>query len=199
MKVSDILAHLRARLRDDNAEFTRIGDSLLINLIYYWQNSILSEFGLNIKEIKETLNEQDEVELPFEVLRVLAVYLDNQPITQSSYATSARHYNDGKLRFFEKRSQLWGFSKQVSGELLIFAVKKAVVRDSTDELILNDDFTNLLVFSVFLDVLKANISPDNAQQLSVYEQLIERERMRMIALQNRKNIKPDFTAPFVRV
>ena len=199
MKVSDVLASIRARTSDDNAEFTKHGDSYLMSLIYFWQNQLLSEFSQNIKEIKATLNDTDEVELPFEIMRVCAVFLGAQPVKLTSFEASLLK-KDETLCCFEKAPQVFGFSRKINGECKIYAVKKAFIKDKSDEMILSDDFLNLLVLSVFLDLMKAQISPDNTQRLDYFEQrVVERERARMRALLNRKQSAQNFKSPFVKV
>ena len=185
-------------MRDDNAEFTKHGDNYLMSLIYFWQNQILSEFAQNIKEIKAVLNDTDEVELPFEILRVCAVFIGASPVKISSFEASLLK-KDGVLRCFEKSSQVFGFSRKISGECTIYAVKKAFITDKSDEMILGDDFLNLLVLSVFLDLMKMQVSPDNTQRLDYFERsVVERERGRIRAHLNRKQSAQNFTSPFVR-
>lgn len=199
MKVSDVLASLRARMRDDNAQFTKQGDEYLISLIYFWQNQILSEFAQNIKEIKATLNDTDEVELPFEILRVCAVFLGTQPVKLSSFEASIQKGKHAPLCCFEKSQQIFGFSRKVSGECTIYAVKKAFISDKSDEMTLSDDFINLLVLSVFLDLMKMQVSPDNTQRLDYFERsVVERERGRIRAFLNCKQSAQNFTSPFIR-
>lgn len=199
MKVSDVLAALRARIRDDNAAFTKQGDSYLMSLIYFWQNQLLSEYAQNIKEVELTLKEQDELELPFEIMRVCAAYLNGENVRLCSYLQSAQSRHNPDLRLFEKAPQIYGFSRKISGICSLFVVKKAFIQDKDDEMILGDDFINLLVLSVFLDLLKAQVSPDNTQRIDFFEQrVLLKEKQRINALLNRKNNPDAFHSPFVR-
>lgn len=201
MKVSDILASLRARMRDDNAEFTKQGDSYLMSLIYFWQNQILSEYAQNIKKIEVELKDSDELELPFEIMRVCAVYLGSERVALSSHLQAVQLGQGAMpLRVFEKNPQIYGFTRKVSGTCTLYAVKKAFITSKDDEMTLNDDFINLLVLSVFLDLLKAQISPDNTQRIDFFEQrVLMSEKQRVNALLNRKNSPDSFRSPFVRV
>lgn len=185
MKVSDILAHLRTRLNDDNAEHTKKGDSYLINLIYFWQNQILSEFSLNIAEFSDTLENEKEVEMPFEILRVLQVKLNGSNIAQASFKSALKR--EFGLYFYQKSPQIYSFNREVSGDIEIYAVKKAFINEKNDDLVLGDEFLNLLVFSVFLDILKAQITPENTQRINTYEILLEKEKSRIIGFLNRAN------------
>lgn len=200
MKVADVLAALRARMRDDNAEFTKTGDDYLMSLIYFWQNQLLSEYAQNIKKIEVELKDSDEIELPFEIMRVCAVYMNGEPLQISSYLFSVQQKDNPTLRVFEKSPQIYGLSRKVSGICTIYAVKKAFITDKNDEMILSDDFINLLVLSVFLDLLKAQITPDNTQRIDFFEQrVVVKEKQRINALLNRKNSPDGFHSPFVRV
>lgn len=199
MKLSDVLANLRARLRDDNAALTKTGDSFLTSLVYFWQNQILAEFELNLCEICVNLDEKDEIELPFEILRVVAIYLNNEPLKLTSHATAARQRNLNELLVFEKSPQIYGLSRKSSGEIALYAVKKAFVKDKDDEMILSDDFINLLVLSVFLDLQKTQASPDNLQKINFYEQVVDKERQRITAFINHKNAPQSFKSPLIRV
>lgn len=199
MKVSDVLAHLRARLRDDNGAFTRQGDSYLMQLIYFWQNQILSEFGQNIKEIIININNSDEIELPFKILRICAIYLNSVPIRLNSYLSNIQQGSWQNLSVFEKTEQIYGFSHKVSGECKIYAIKKAFINDKDDEMILSDDFINFLVLNIFLDLLKANAMPENTHKIDYFEQrVLPKERQRLQALINRKSTPFMLRSPFIR-
>lgn len=185
MKVSDVLAHIRTRLNDDNAEFTKKGDNYLINLIYFWQNQIISEFALNVAEFECEMDDEKEIEMPFETSRLLFVELNGEKIEPSSLKWAInKKFGVG---FYEKSPQIYAFTRNVSGNVKIYAVKKAFISDKDDDMVIGDDFINLLVFYVFLDVLKAQITPENTQRINTYEILAEKERQRMISFLNRKN------------
>jgi hypothetical protein len=198
MKVSEVLAHARVRLRDDNAEFTKIGDDYLMSLVYFWQNQLLAEFGRNIKEFKFTLNEQDELEVPFEMNRIIAVYLGNSRLDLTSYAAFLEKKDEGNLCVFEKAPQVLGFSHLINGSGELYAVKKAVINSKDDELILGDEFINLLTLSIVLDTMKAQISPDNSQRIALFEQVLQKERDRVCAFLARKQSPLNFQSPFIR-
>lgn len=200
MRVADILAHIRARLNDDNAEFTKHGDTYLISLVCFWQNQILAEFARNIKEFKFTLDEQDELEIPFEMNRIIALYLGTSRLDLTSYAAflENKHELQGVVKVFEKAPQILGFSQKISGSGELYAVKKAIVNHKDDELILGDEFTNFLVLNVLLDIMKAQVSPDNAQRISIFEQIISKERDKITAFLARKQSPLNFESPFVR-
>lgn len=199
MKVSDVLAHLRARLRDDNSAFTKQGDSYLMQLIYFWQNQLLSEFNQNIKEIIINIKNSDEIELPFKIMRICAIYLNNTPIKLTSQHFSILQ-NNQNLCVFEKTEQIYGFSHKVSGLCKIYAIKKAFINDKDDEMILNDDFINFLVLNVFLDLLKANAMPDNTHKIDYFEQrILPKERWRLQALINRKSTPSVLRSGFIRI
>ncbi len=135
MKVSDILAHIRARLRDDNAEFTRTGDSFLINQIRFWQNQLLAEFNQNIAEFNYTIDSKSpksEIEISFEPLKILAVFLNKTRLRVVSYEMAIRLLQSGENSgiFYQKRGQVFGFESEKSGDLQVFGVKKAVVENA---------------------------------------------------------------------
>lgn len=119
MKLSDVLANLRARLRDDNAALTKTGDSFLTSLVYFWQNQILAEFELNLCEICVNLDEKDEIELPFEILRVVAIYLNNEPLKLTTT----------RCRLFYKRMVLPSFIKgRLFGSLSYLRIRSLACR-----------------------------------------------------------------------
>lgn len=199
MRVSDVLAHIRARLRDDNAEFTRTGDSFIINQIRYWQNQLLSEFNQNIAEFKAALKEKSEFELDFEPLKIVAAFLNGEALRLVSYESAIKSRGELENILFQKRGQLFGFENKKTGELEIYAVKKAFVKEADDELVLDDGFENLLVFSVYLDILKTSTTPDNSQRLNFMLGLLEQENLRMRAAQNALNSPASFKTKCVRV
>lgn len=73
------------------------------------------------------------------------------------------------------------------------------MKDKDDEMILSDDFINLLVLSVFLDLQKTQTSPDNLQKINFYEQVVDKERQRITAFINHKNAPQSFKSPLIRV
>ena len=204
MKVSDILAHIRARLRDDNAEFTRTGDSFLINQIRFWQNQLLAEFNQNIAEFTYTIPAdlpKSEVEISFEPLKILAVFLNGVRLRVVSYEMAIRLLQSGENNgiFYQKRGQVFGFESEKVGDLQVFGVKKAVIDDADDELVLDDSFENLLVFCVYLDILKTNTTPSNLEQINAFSVLVEQEKQLMRANFNRLNGETSFKTKCVRV
>lgn len=200
MRVSDVLAHIRARLRDDNAEFTRTGDSLLINQIRFYQNQLLAEYNQNISEFNTILKDKSEVEINFEPLKIIAAFLNGTALRLVSYETAINLKKSGENGlFYQKKGQLFGFEKAKSGDLQVFGVKKAVVENADDELVIDDGFENLLVFSVYLDILKTNTTALNLEQINAVTAFVELEHQKMRAAQNRLNSPLSFKTQNVRV
>lgn len=199
MKVSDILAHLRIRLSDTPDEFAKFSDEFLINLIELHQNRILSDFEYNIQSFTKELNAQDEVVLDFELSKLITAFLNGNPLRIVSYAFYLKNAPLNSLVFFEKSPKIYGFSSKISGELELFGVKKAFLSEKDDELILDDDFINLIVLSVLVDSLRMLSAPDNSQRVAFFNQLLAQERQQMIALISKKRASSSFQAPFIKV
>lgn len=205
MKVSDILAHLNVRLKEIDVastkmgEETKTGDSFLINLIELHQNALLAEFDLNIAHFSKTLNEADTVELDFEINKLICAFLNNQALNLMSYSYAIKHKLTGILYFYEKAPKIYAFSNAVSGNFELYGVKKAFLTQATDTLIISDEFTNLLVMSVFCDVMRVQVSPDNTAKLDYYYKIVNDEKSKMTALLNSRRTQTAFTAPFIRV
>lgn len=205
MKVSDILAHLNVRLKEMDVastkfgEETKTGDSFLINLIELHQNALLAEFELNIAHFTKELNNESEVVLDFEINKLICAFLNNQALNLMSFSFAIKHKLTGSLYFYEKAPKTYGFSQAVSGNFELYGVKKAFLTQATDELILSDDFTNLLVMSVFCDVMRVQVSPDNTARLDYFYKLVNDEKSKMTALLNNRRTQTAFTAPFIRV
>lgn len=199
MKVSDILAHLRTRLSDTPDEYAKFSDTFLINLIELHQNRLLAEFEYNIQSFTQELNAQDEVKLDFEINKIITAFLNTTPLKLVSFAFYLKNTPLNSLVFFEKSPKVYGFSVKTSGRFELFGVKKAFLNEKDDELILDDDFVNLLVLSVLVDSLRMLSSPDNSQRIGFFYQLLEKEKNQMIALISNKRSKTSFTAPFVKV
>lgn len=205
MKVSDILAHLNVRLKEIDVasnklgEETKTGDSFLIKLIELHQNELLAEFELNIAEFHKTLDNESEVTLDFEINKLICAFLNNSALNLMSFSFAIKHKLTGTLYFYELAPKKYAFSKEVSGDFQLFGVKKAFLTKADDELMLSDDFTNLLVMSVFCDIMRVQVSPDNTARLDYYYKIVENEKSKMTALLNSRRTQTAFTAPFVRV
>lgn len=205
MKVSDVLAHLNVRLKEIDVasnklgEETKTGDSFLISLIELHQNSLLTEFDLNITQFSKELNNESEITLDFDINKLICAFLNNQALNLMSYAFVIKHKLTGTLYFYEKAPKTYAFSQAVSGNFELYGVKKAFLTQATDTMTLNDEFMNLLVMSVFCDVMRVQVSPDNTAKLDYYYKIVNDEKSKMTALLNNRRTQTAFTAPFIRV
>lgn len=206
MKVSDILAHLSVRLNDININAQKLAgndtnqsQAFLIKLIELHQNELLAEFDFNIQHFTKELNAEKEVVLDFDINKLIAAFLNDTPLNLMSYAFVIKNKLLGGQYFYEKAQKTYAFTNQVSGTLDIYAVKKAVLADENSQLILSDEFTNLLVLSVFVDLYRSQVAPDNTQKLVYYTQMLNDEKQKVKALISSKRTKTAFLSPFVKV
>lgn len=199
MKVSDIIAHLKTRLKDNSLAVENISDEFLIALIELHQNQLTAEFECNLSVFKKTLNDEREFEIDFEINKLICAFLNNQPLNLVSYAYAVRHKNLSDLFFYETKLKNYAFSNAVSGEFELFGVKKASCVSGDDELVLDNSFVNVLVMSVFVDIMRVQITPDNTQRLNYFISMLNDEKGKMTALLNNRRTQTAFSAPFVRV
>lgn len=199
MKVSDIIAHINTRTKETPLVIGASSDEFLRHLIELHQNALLSEFELNIAVFKKELENADEVELDFEINKLICAYLNNAALNIMSLSFAIKHKNMGVLYFYEKAPKTYAFSRAVSGNLELWGVKKAFLTKNDDELTLGDEFTNLLVMSVFVDILRVQVSPDNTQRLDYFYKIVADEKSKITSLLNARRTQTAFTAPFVRV
>lgn len=208
MKASDILAHLKVRLKDIDVSSSTIagtgsGDSsisqsYLLDLIAFHQNELLAEFEYNVAFFEKELNNESEVEIDFEINKLIAALLNGQTLNLTSYASAIRQQLTNAFFIFEKSPKIYGFSQAVSGKFQLYAVKKAVLTSADDDMILPKEFTTLLTMSVFCDIMRGQVSPDNTTKLDYYYKIVENERQKMIAATNRKRSKNVIFSPFVK-
>ena len=199
MKVSDIVAHLKTRLKDNSLAVENISDEFLIALIELHQNELAAEFECNLASFGKTLDNESELSVDFEINKLICAFLNSQPLNLVSFAFAIRHKNLGNLYFYELSPKKYAFSKAVSGEFELFAVKKAFLTGADDELVLDNSFVNVLVLSVFVNIMRVQVSPDNTARLNYFIQMLNDEKSKMTALLNNRRTQTAFQAPFVRV
>lgn len=197
MLVSDILANLRVRLGDENNELVNFSDSFLIDLIYTHQNKLLSEFESNIFSCETYLNNEDTINLHFEIVKLITAFLNNKPLNLVSYGSAIRKMPTSELFFYEINNKQYAFSHKISGHFKLYGVKKAIITSKEDELVLDDMFSNLLVYSVLLDSFKTKITPDNSQRIHFFSDIVKQEKKEIVALLNRKRSKQAFKSDFI--
>ncbi|NDJ26356.1 hypothetical protein DMB95_00080 [Campylobacter sp. MIT 12-8780] len=200
MKVYECIAHIRARLRDEEELKTRFSDTFLLDLLEFHQNRLLASFNRHILTQKFIINENENAfKLDFIPLKLISAFLNAKELLLLPKSFIKSHKARFAKALYEEARGLYKLSFHASGVLEINAIKKAFLRDLDDELVLDESFLNALIYSVLAEISSIDTHQNSTQKALFYKKLLSEELDTLRGEIASLSSNTSFKTPFIKV